>query len=512
MADVEPINQPPEWWFEFLMNKFDAKLPRTPRASSTNTPGTRRERMDLLWDYYIGDPPLPFIQQKYQDTFSEVMRKARANYATMAVDVMTDRSILQGVSTEADPDVDGDDIARQIQDTTGFAAVQRDVQTYLFALGEAYVTVVPPLQGVPDALPMLLAEDPRRMVGQKDPLNPTRLIAAVKVYDDEIADQQVALLFVNNNQYTFRREVGQYSTSFNVDQWTMDGSFNIPGIEVLGGVPVVRFDNKMGLGEFEAHLDLLDRIMDGVLQRIVIQWYQSFRQRAVKGDLDGGEDLSDDDETDNLIRSVGDTSISDLFQADPGALWLVPEGVDFWESEQADLTPLIMAIRDDVKEFAAATRTPLHIITPDAANGSAEGASLMREALVDKITDRQARQIPGWLLVYQLAFSLAGQETRGKGMRLIWSKIERNSLQMKADAMAKTAGIMSRKRQLIEIFEMDPVTAKLNETELVQEMILLEDQAQTATTTGQPASTGSTSGQASQTASAPAQDEQAAAA
>lgn len=315
MAEQEAFVQPPEWWFEFLMNKLDATLSRTPRASSSNTPGTRRERLNLLMDYYIGDPPLPFISDQYRGTFEQVMRKARSNFAMMAVDVMTDRSVLLGVATDADNDPDGDDIARQIQDASGFAAVQRDVQTYLFTCGEAYVTCIPPLDGVQDAVPMMIAEDPRRCIGQVDPVNPNQLIAAVKVYDDELRDSQVALLFVDNMQYTFRREEGQYSTSFNADQWAIEASVAVPGVELYGGTPVIRFQNKLGLGEFEPHLDVLDRIMDGVLQRIVIQWYQSFRQRAIKGDLDGGEDYTDDDDSNNLIRTLGDTSISDVLTA-----------------------------------------------------------------------------------------------------------------------------------------------------------------------------------------------------
>ncbi|MDE8648088.1 phage portal protein [Rhodococcus qingshengii] len=475
MAEQEAFVQPPEWWFEFLMNKFDADVVRTPRVSSANTPRTRRDRLELLNDYYIGDPPLPFISDQYKGTFEQVMRKARANYATMSVDVMTDRSVLMGVATETDGDADGDDIARQIQEASGFAAVQRDVQSYLFAMGEAYVTVIPPLEGVQDAVPMMIAEDPRKCVGQVDPINPQRLIAAVKYFDDELRDSQVALLFVENNKYTFRREEGQFNTSFNVDEWTLETTETLQGLEELGGVPIVKFTNKMGLGEFEAHIDLLDRIMDGILQRIVIQWYQSFRQRAIKGDLDGGEDFTDEDGSNNLIKSLGDDkTIADVFQADPGSLWMVPENVEFWESQTADLTPLISAIRDDVKEFAASTRTPLHIITPDAANGSAEGAGLMREGLVDKINDRQARQTPGWTLAFKIAFAMAGQDQRAKGIRLLWAKTIHNSLQMKADAMAKTKGILSRNRQVIEIMEFDPYTAKLNETELIAESMLID--------------------------------------
>src|SRR5690606_33025245 len=117
-SSAQEIQWSPEEWLVFLMEKMDADLPRDPRATSQNTPTTRRERLNLLMDYYIGDPPLPFISDQYRGTFEQVMRKARANYAMMAVDVMTDRSVLLGVATDSDNDPDGDDIARQIQDAS----------------------------------------------------------------------------------------------------------------------------------------------------------------------------------------------------------------------------------------------------------------------------------------------------------------------------------------------------------------------------------------------------------
>ncbi|MFE5290198.1 phage portal protein [Nocardia sp. NPDC056611] len=496
----------PEQWFEFLMKRFDEKFTEKRHASTANTPKTRRERLDLFWSYYIGDPPLPNVQEKYQDTFREVLRKARNNYAAMSVDVMTDKSVLTGVLTDAESDVDGDDIARQIGEESGWEAMQRDLQTYMYLFGESYALVIPPLEGVPDAMPMITAENPRFALGIPDPLNPRHLKAFVKITNDVINDQQVGHLFVNSVQYEFRRDVGMYTNNFTIDEWQVVNQTSLANIEIFGGVPAVRFDNKFGLGEFEPNIDLLDRIMDGVLQRIVIQWYQSFRQRAVKGDLDGGADFSDPEEDlGNFIRRVADTDIQDLFTADPGALWLVPEGVDFWESQQAELTPLLTAIRDDVKEFAASTRTPLHVITPDAANGSAEGASLMRETLEDKVSDRQSRMTAPWILTWKLAFTLAGQANRIKGVKLLWRPIAKDGIAQQAEAVAKTKGVVSRKRQVIKFMAFTPEEAKLNEAELMQEMLAAQAFAIPAggATTGQ-AGQPQQQGQGQQQASAPA--------
>lgn len=485
-AADQAVQKTPEEWFELLMKKFDEQLP-DPRVKSKNTPTTRRERLKLLWDYYIGDPPLPYISEAYADSFREILRQARANYSAMVIDAMADRSILQGVSTDADNTLDGDDTANLINENSGMDAVLRDMQTYLFALGESYIMIVPPAEGDPEATPLLTVVDPQDCVGVKDPIDPRRLAAFVKVFDDELNDQQVALLFIPGTQFRFLREPGQFTASFNLDEWTLAETVSLQNLETFGGMPVVMFENKLKMGEFEPHLDLLDRIMFMILQRLVITWYQAFRQRAIKGDLDGGEDFSEDEnDVVNMIKTSAEsgTDLKDVFRADPGALWVVPEGVEFWESSVADLTGLLNSIRDDVKEFAATTRTPLYLITPDSANQTAEGASAMREALADKVKDRQARQSPPMRLMYQLAFALAGKEA--KGLRLRWQRVEKESLAGLGDFVQKTNGTLSRQRLLINYLGFSPRDAQLNETELMEESMNTNPVVDTAPLPDQP--------------------------
>ncbi|WP_329405413.1 phage portal protein [Nocardia vinacea] len=464
---ANPIELTPDQWLEYLMNKLDEDLEREPRVTTDNTPTTRRERLELLWSYYLGDPPLPTVAEKYRETFAAVLRKSRSNYAIMAIDSMCDRSVLQGIYTAADADLNGDDAAKLVCDASGFAALQRDMQTWLYTMGESYVTIVAPLAGAPEgSVPMLLAEDPRYCVGEPDPLNPRYLRAFLKIFVDKLADQQKVILLTPGQRHVFAREPGQYSTDFVADQWTLEETTSTAGLEMFGGVPVVRFVNKMGLGEFEPHLDLLDRITDGILHRMVITAFQSFKQRAVKGDLDGGADFSED--TDSIIKSIADADLTDIFQNDPGVLWMLPEGVELWESGTTDLTPLLMATRDDVKEFGVCTRIPMHMLAPDGVSQTAEGASAMREGLVDKISDRQARQDPQWILLWQMVFTLMGK-AGVTGIRLQWGKPERVSLAARTDAVQKTRGVLSRRRQVVELLEMSPELAALSESELLEE-------------------------------------------
>lgn len=477
-GDAKPDT--PEFWFTFLMKKFHEDLPENPRLPATeNTPRTRNERLNYLWDYYTGNPPLPQVNEAYKDAFRQVVRKSRVSLAEMAVGVMTDRSVISGIWTDADKDADGDDIAMDIARGSNFESMHRDLQTYMFAMGEAYAMVIPPTDEAAESdffepFPLITAEDPRYCIGYSDPLAPGKLRAFVKTYYDEVEEQEAAILLWDSKMWKVIRD-GE-GDSFDPDEWDFDGApTQFEGIEGLGGVPAVRFANKADMGEFEAHIDLIDRIMDGILQRIIISWYQSFRQRAVRGEIDDTEDFTDDDPNSlqNLIKdpNSNETDIKDLFQADPGALWFVPEGVDFWESQTSDITPIIMAVRDDIKEFAASTRTPMHIISPDAIGESAAGATLMREGLVDKITDRQARQTPSWRLLFQLALVFHGEVERAKTVSVRWAKAERDPLESLGDAATKLQGVLSRQMIATKYLGLTPKEAKINEEQMIAESL-----------------------------------------
>ena len=127
----------------------------------------------------------------------------------------------------------------------------------------------------------------------------------------------------------------------------------IQGLDDLGGMPIVRFENAFGLGEYEPHIDLLDRINDTTLQRIVGFWYQSLRQRALKGDPDDGEDEYGEDTTDDTLDRLRAN-----LKAGPGSMWMIPKDFEIWESQQSDFGPFTIAKLADVKEFAAVTSTP----------------------------------------------------------------------------------------------------------------------------------------------------------
>jgi hypothetical protein len=452
----------PGEWFDRLERRFTANT-QTRWQDESSRPECLRPRnqwLDTLWSYYSGDPPLPNVAPEFQEIFRDTMRKSRSNYAEMCVTAMVDRMELLAVSTGTDGTPNGDDRAAEIMEDTGFTAQLKDVWTYAFAMREAYAMVVPTPFG-----PTIHAIDPRRCVGIPDPTNPVRLRAAlVKSYDVE-ADEEVAHLFLPGEKWTLTRG--------DMNQWvrTANQPEEITGLDDLGGIPIVRFENKLGMGEYEAHVDVLDRIIDTTLQRMVLMRYQAFKQRGVSGDEEVEEKFDDEgnpvDDTDQEP-----TDWDKVFKAGPGAVWKVPKDWQFWESGQTDLTGMLSAELRDVKTFAAVTHTPLYLITPDDANGSAEGAGLLREALTSKVRDRRARTTPQLKLLWRIVFAMDGDAARGRSVKLQWGPIEYKSLAEKGSASSQAVGVLSKQRIMRDIWEMSPQDIEENMAELEAERLL----------------------------------------
>jgi hypothetical protein len=241
--------------------------------------------------------------------------------------------------------------------------------------------------------------------------------------------------------------------------WREDLSSDNP----LGEVMVVKFKNIDGMGEFEPFLDLIDRINHMILQRLVIVTTQAFKQRAINGDL------PQFDKDDNEVDYNG------IFEPGPGALWMLPEGTEIWESGQTDIQGILSGVRADIQDFAALTRTPMHYLSPDGANQSAEGASLSREGLVFKVEDRMARVTPAWSKVMSLMFRWMGDEERAVLLDLepLWKPAERYSMSERADANSKFQDLPFRTRMQL-IGQFSPAEVAEMEVEKAGEQILTQ--------------------------------------
>lgn len=456
----------PGWWLKRLFDMLNDR--------------DRRIRLQKLYDYHRGNAPLPEGAENAREAFEAFQKKARSNFAELVVSAMSERMMPVGFRTSLDDDSTGDAEVGRLWKRAGLDVTSSDVHDWMLALSEAYV-IVGPIDPETEA-PLVTCEDPRWMVGEPDPVNPRRLLAALKVMHDDAEGEDRAYLFLPGVVYVATRRKTRYD-SFTSREWDRsERVFPTPGINFTGKdwdwseersgalahdrMPVVRFQNKYGKGEFELHLDILDRINKQILDRMVIATMQAFRQRAVRG-----LPLMYPDDHPAAGQVVDYNAV---FTADPAALWMLPATAEMWESQQIDLRPILEAVKADLEHLASVTRTPLHMLSAAGVNQSAEGASLAREGLVFKVEDRITRTSYLWAQVMSLVLIHAGQTERADlaGLETIWAPANRLSLAERADAATKLADLLPRRWLFIKVLGMSPAEADRAMTEHTEELLL----------------------------------------
>jgi len=345
----------------------------------------RRAHVDRLRSYVNGEAPLPEAGANVRAAWQAFQSKARTNFGALVIDALSERIVVNGISVggASSDDDEARRIWRENRLDIAFADAVRDALTVsvgYMCLGRDSFS----------GRPVITAEQPEFMYAATDPLRPWIARAAVKVWRDIDAEMDYCFVWADGEKKKFERPAWvipedstqrpQLRTGASNGWVPVDGSTEF----YSGDVPVVVFENHDLMGEFEAHTDILDRINKGNLDRLVTMAMQAFRQRAVKGGLPAA------DEEGKPIDYAA------VFQPSPGALWDLPAGIDLWESQESSQSILAMlqSNKDDIRDFAAVTRTPLAMLVPEGANQSAAGSEFAKEGLVMKARDRINRFKP----------------------------------------------------------------------------------------------------------------------
>ena len=335
-----------------------------------------RTRIATLRSYADGHAPAPVAaNEKTRDAWRSFQRRSRTNFGELIIEALAERLIPNGVkATDDDARTRAMRVWRRNRLSVAFADTFRDALT----VGRGYMFVTTSTPG--EAL--ITSEAPEFVEVDVDPHRPWLPRAVLRVWRDRGARTDYAAVWVDGEHVTWSRA------------WSSDERAEVPA-SVLGGTwievpesredyvgapPVFVFENHDGTGEFEPHLDVLNRINAGILDRLVTSATQAFRQLAVSG-------VPMRDAAGNLI------DYAKIFAPGPDALWVMPTsetGLDpkIWESKVTDMGPMLEAVKADVLQLAAVTRTPSATLLPSADNQSAEGAAFAREGLVFKARDR----------------------------------------------------------------------------------------------------------------------------
>lgn len=420
----------PGWWLERLYQKLR---------------GTRGEHQKLM-DRYEGKGPAPKLSASMPKSAETFYRKTRLNMAELIVGSMLERMRVRAIrSTTAGGSGDGE--AWKMFRANDLDVAFADALEHALVMGPAYL-ITGIRAGTPMDRPLTIDdiritwEDPRMMITIHDAEDQSVVRAAARFYHDPEAGLDVAYLWVGGRIWkaTCPRTTNRKTVYFNPAEWDWDDP---DGAQLPGGVrvPVVRLRNRRGVGEFERHIDLLDRIDHMILQRMVIATMQAFRQRAIKGDLPKTY-------PEGHPKAGQEIDYDEIFESDPGAMWLLPGAVEIWESGQVDLSGILNAVKDDVRNLAAVTRRPLNVLSPEGQNQSAEGAALTREGLTFATEDRQLRFGRDLSRALAYGFQMIGDSDRASvsALSVDWMPVDRWPLTAQASAaqQAKAAGMSKR--------------------------------------------------------------------
>ncbi|MDR6861964.1 phage portal protein [Phycicoccus sp. 3266] len=458
--DVETPDSP-GWWLRRCFVKLEQ----------------RRERIDPLFARYEGNAPLPKSMDGAPDAAKRFFQTCRTNFAEMVVKSIRYRLKVVSLQTSADSGETGDAEAWKAWKRAGMIVEHPDIVRNMLVAGDGYAFVAQYDDG-----PAATSEDPRQVVTMHDPVRQSVIRASAKFFHDADEGTDYAYLhrpgrvYVAKNVRSRRgtrtaKPTVRFSSAWEWDDTKggADGQALPAGFEK--DVMVVRYRNDEAIGDFERHLDLLDRIDHMVLQGMVVATLQAFKQRAIK--VDPAEMPDKDPDTGEVI------DYNDVFSADPAALWKLPQTADLWESGVVDVTPIASWVTKETERLSAVTFTPMSMFTPEGANQSAQGASLVREGMTFKVEDKQARigaadaQVAAYIL--RLTEGLADRGN-AEDITVGWAPAERFSISEKTTAAvaAKNAGVPWRTRML-DIMQFGPEKVEQMATERADDAILFPE-------------------------------------
>jgi hypothetical protein len=350
-----------------------------------------RPRIDLLRSYTNGQAPLPEGGKNIRSAWEAFQRKARTNLGELVVEAVAERIICNALTVAGSPLDDNE--ARRIWSENRLPVQLGDTVRDMLTVGIGYMVV-----GAEGGRPVVTSERPEFMYAATDPLRSWIARAGVKVWRDVDAEMDYAFVWANGEKQKFARSMYEGQRTKRLLTKTQGGWKPEGDPERYEGLPpIVVFENHDGTGEFESHLDIIDRVNKDTLDRLVTVAMQAFRQRY----LEGG--LPKVDEQGNAI------DYASIFTPAPGALWDLPAGVTLKETQESaqSILAMLTAEKDDLRNLAAVTRTPLPMLVPEGQNQSAAGAEFSKEGLVTKSKDRIERVKP------------AGSEVLSRAMRIV---------------------------------------------------------------------------------------------
>ena len=205
-------------------------------------------------------------------------------------------------------------------------------------------------------------------------------------------------------------------------------------IHGVGVAPAVRYSNQIDLegrtpGEVEPYVQVAERINKTTYDRMLIQHFNSWKVRTATG-LDMPSDEAERERIKVLLRQ--------------GDILTGEDGVTFGTLDETSPDGLIKATDEDVKILAVVTQTPVHALTGDLVNLSADAIAESRAMADLKVNERKVGFGDSNEQLLRLAAHIEGrsEDAADFSLRTDWADLQSRSMNQAADALGKMASML----------------------------------------------------------------------
>ena len=426
-----------DWWVQRLCTKLGAGFPR----------------MHKLTQYRDGDALLPDTEWDFgtRQAYYRFMKRSRLHVVETVRNSRTDRQNIIGYRTGAENDDDGDTEAWEHHKRNRMGTQQRVFFNDTADYGR--VNVINSL--APDG-PLWTMRNEWTSIVEPNSLRPWLTEAGISIGFDSIFGVEVLTLFRPGYYRVAYRDRENVTIPQDGSVWYPQKDWSWAGDPVLTpwtpDALITQNRTVDGFGVYEKHLDTVDRINEVTLNALTLIVMQSFRQRAVKGNLP--KVYPEDDP-----RAGQEIDYDTLFQGGPAALWMLPQGAEIWESKENDVTPVYTARKNEIKTLSSLTSTPQDMFDGESQNQSAMGAQMSREPLYHAVNGMNEQAAVCIAQVQSLSFLSTGDTVRGDVTKIepMFGKINPATLAEKAEAASKYKSGGATQRYIDEeVFEMTP--------------------------------------------------------
>jgi len=417
MLDSASVTGSDDWYLVRLCNELGEGLPR----------------MHRLQSYRDGNALIPdTMWEGAKESYMRFMRRSRLHVTGTIRDARTSRQKVLGFRTAVADDATGDTAARKIWKSSRMGVQARQFFNDTADYGSSYLVTLRDQK----AKPLFLVRNGWDTITEQDMLRPWEAKHAVTVTFDAVAGQEIAVLYGQGwYRIAFRRTtfptLPTDGTTWVVNSdWTWAGE-RIPTPYTDLNL-VTRNRTVDGAGVWEPHLDTIDRINEITLNALTLIVMQSFRQRAVSGNMPEFYP-ADHPQAGQKI------DYNSIFAAGPAALWMLPLDAKVWESQPTDVRPVYEARKSEVETLASLTATPQYVFQSDSANQSAQGADLAREQIVFAVNAMNDEAELSLAHAMSIAFQIQGDDARADSdeIEVMWAKTNPASLSERGEAAAK---------------------------------------------------------------------------